>query len=159
MMNEDTRKDFMRQAIQVALESATDRGGPFGAVVVKDGQVIARAGNRVTCDNDPTAHAEIVAIREACRLLGTHQLTGCEIYASSEPCPMCLSAIYWARPDRFFYAASWADAAAAGFDDKFISEELALPPQERAIPVSQIVMEESQAPFDAWSLNDDRVEY
>jgi len=149
----------MREAIQVALESAKHQGGPFGAVVVKDGQVIARGGNRVTSDSDPTAHAEIVAIREACQLLGTHQLTGCEVYASSEPCPMCMSAMYWARPDRFYYSASWADAAAAGFDDKFIAEELALPENERRIPIAQISMEESLAPFEAWALNKNRIEY
>ena len=158
-MNEDNKARFMREAIQLAVESARNGGGPFGAVVVRDGEIIARGSNRVTDSHDPTAHAEIVAIREACRTLGTHQLTGCEIYASSEPCPMCLSAMYWARPDRFFYAASWADAAAAGFDDKFISEELALPEHERAIPVSQILKEESLAPFEAWAKNEDHIEY
>ncbi len=158
-MDEDQRNGFMREAIQIALDSARSGGGPFGAVVVKDGEVIARAGNRVTCDNDPTAHAEIVAIRDACRALGTHQLSGCEVYASSEPCPMCLSAMYWARPDRCFYAASWADAAAAGFDDELISEELALPEDQRSIPVTQILKEESLGPFEAWAVNEDRVEY
>ncbi len=158
-MSDEIRNRFMHEAIRVALESVTGRGGPFGAVVVKDGQVIARGQNRVTRDNDPTAHAEIVAIREACRVLGDHQLTGCEIYASSEPCPMCLSAIYWARPDRCFYAASWEDAADIGFDDKFISEEMARPAGERAIPVARIVMEESLSPFEAWALKEDRIEY
>jgi guanine deaminase len=158
-MAENPQNRFMREAIKVALESARDRGGPFGAVIVRDGQVIARAANRVTHDNDPTAHAEIVAIREACRTLGDHQLTGCVIYASSEPCPMCLSAIYWARPDGLYYAASWADAAAAGFDDEFISKELARSEDERTIPIRQILQEESLAPFQAWELNEDRIEY
>lgn len=149
----------MREVIRIALDSAKDGGGPFGAIVVKDGQVIARGRNRVTCDSDPTAHAEMVAIRKACRLLGSHQLTGCDIYASSEPCPMCLSAIYWARPDQIFYAASWADAAAAGFDDEFIAEELARPVDERKIPVSRILQEESLLPFEEWARNKDRTEY
>ena len=118
---------FMKEAIRLATENVrAGRGGPFAAVVVKDGHIIASGTNSVTSTNDPTAHAEVTAIREACRALGTFQLSGCEIYTSCEPCPMCLGAIYWARPDRVFYAATASDAAAAGFDDSFIYEELKL---------------------------------
>lgn len=116
---------FMEQAIQLAVENVrSGRGGPFAAVVVKNGQVIATGSNRVTSTNDPTAHAEVTAIREACRALNTFQLTGCDLYTSCEPCPMCLGAIYWARPDRVYFAATASDAADAGFDDSFIYEEL-----------------------------------
>ncbi len=158
-MSEAAKTRFMREAIQVALESAHDGGGPFGAVVVKDGEVIARAANRVTCDNDPTAHAEILAIRDACRVLDDFQLSDCEIYASSEPCTMCSSAIYWARLERIYYAASWGDAAAIGFDDQFIYDELGRPAGDRAIPAVQLLKEEALAPFEAWVRNADRIEY
>src|ERR1700728_4672046 len=120
---------FMARAIQLSIENVrTGRGGPFGAVVVKDGKIIAEAANNVTGTNDPTAHAEILAIREACRNLGAFELTGCEIYTSCEPCPMCLGAIYWARPARVYYGNTATDAAAIGFDDSFIYVELQIPP-------------------------------
>src|ERR1700733_13358603 len=130
----------MQEAIRQAVENVRQgRGGPFGAVVVKDGSVIATGANSVTTTNDPTAHAEVIAIREACLALGTFQLTGCEIYTSCEPCPMCLGAIYWARPDRVYYAATASDAADAGFDDSFIYEELKHAHTERRIPLELIM--------------------
>src|ERR1700752_1595019 len=143
--------DFMRRAIALALENVrSGRGGPFGALVVKNGRVIAKGTNRVTSTKDPTAHAEIVAIREACRKLGDFQLKGCDLYTTCEPCPMCLGAIYWARPARVFYAGVAADAADAGFDDAFIYEELKRPPESRRIPMVQILRDESLAVFSAW---------
>ncbi len=128
---------FLIEAIQTALQNIDHDGGPFGAVVVKDGKVVATSGNRVTSSLDPTAHAEIEAIRKACHELKTYSLKGCDIYASCQPCPMCLSAIYWARLDNLYYAASASDAANAGFDDDFIYHEIALPPGERFIHSEQ----------------------
>ncbi|HOS49133.1 MAG TPA: nucleoside deaminase, partial [Bacteroidia bacterium] len=128
-------KDFMKAAILAASEGLKlGKGGPFGAVVVKDGKIIAVGSNHVTSTNDPTAHAEVMAIREACRVLGTYQLSDCEIYTSCEPCPMCMGAIYWARPKKVYYASTRHDAAAAGFDDSFIYDELNVDPKDRAIP-------------------------
>ena len=142
----------MRRAIALGLENVrTGRGGPFAALVVKDGRVVAEGANRVTATNDPTAHAEVVAIREACRILTDFQLTGCDLYCTCEPCPMCLGAIYWARPARVFYAGTAADAAAAGFDDAFIYAELQRPGMERRIPMERILREESLAIFSAWT--------
>src|SRR5436305_11255840 len=138
---------FMKQAIELALENVRHEGGPFAALVVKDGIVIATGANQVTRCNDPTAHAEIVAIREACRVLGDFQLTGCDVYTSCEPCPMCLGALYWARPDRVVYAASRFEAAEAGFDDAFIYTEINLPDGERRIPFVHGVVEESVEVF------------
>ncbi|MBK6966444.1 MAG: nucleoside deaminase [Bacteroidales bacterium] len=136
-MNED-QKLFMAEAIKLARQNISNgNGGPFGAVVVKDGIIIAKGSNHVTTWNDPTAHAEVVAIREACLKLGYFQLDGCDIYCSCEPCPMCLGAIYWARPDRIFYAAAREDAAKAGFDDEFIYRELGMTPDSRSIPAKQ----------------------
>src|SRR5215813_15174684 len=126
---------FLEQAIELAVENVRRDGGPFAALVVKDGVVIATGVNQVTRTNDPTAHAEIVAIREACRVLGDFQLSGCDLYASCEPCPMCLGAIYWARPSRVFFAATHEQAAAAGFDDSFIYQQIAVPQGERDIPM------------------------
>ena len=141
----------MRRAIALGLENVrTGRGGPFASVVVKDGRILAEGANRVTSTNDPTAHAEIVAIREACHVLGNFQLTGCDLYTTCEPCPMCLGAIYWARPARIVYACTAADAAAAGFDDAFIYDELTRPLDARRIPTEQLLREESQAIFAAW---------
>lgn len=134
-------------------------GGPFGAVIVKDGVVIARSSNRVTSIKDPTAHAEVMAIREACRVLDNFELKGCELYSSCEPCPMCLGAIYWARLDRVVYAASDEDAARAGFDDQFIYEELDLPPEQRSLPTRQILREEGAQLFREWIAKEDRLEY
>jgi len=141
---------FLKKAIELAVENVRRDGGPFGALVVKNGIVIAQGANLVTRTNDPTAHAEIVAIREACRVLGDFQLNGCELYSSCEPCPMCLGAIYWARPARLFYAATQADAAAAGFDDAIIYRELELPGSERAIPTFRVVDPDSSLPFEEW---------
>lgn len=151
---------FMEQAIQRAVENVrSGRGGPFAALVVKDGRVIASGANAVTSTNDPTAHAEVTAIREACRALGTFQLTGCEIYTSCEPCPMCLGAIYWARPDRVYFAATAGDAAEAGFDDSFIYKELQRPHLERKIPLEEMMREAGLAPFREWMRKQNRVEY
>jgi guanine deaminase len=152
--------EFMRHAIALALENVrTGRGGPFAALVVKDGLVIAEGTNRVTSTNDPTAHAEVVAIREACRKLNDFQLSDCGLYTTCEPCPMCLGAIYWARPARVFFAGTAADAAAAGFDDAFIYEELKCPPASRRIPMTQLLRDESLAVFEAWKKQENRKPY
>ncbi len=150
----------MQRAIALAIENVrSGGGGPFGAVIVKDGAVIAEGTNRVTSSNDPTAHAEVIAIREACRKLGSFQLDGCELYASCEPCPMCLGAIYWARPARVFYGASAGDAAAAQFDDAFIFREIAQPARLRRIPMAQMMRDEAMAAFKAWLEKPDRLRY
>ncbi len=152
--------EFMRRVIRQAGENAiAGRGGPFAAVVVKDGEIVAEGTNRVTSDNDPTAHAEVVAIRNACRNLDVFQLDDCDLYTSCEPCPMCLGAIYWARPRRVFYAATQQDAAEAGFDDAFIYEEIARDPSERRIPMERVLPEEATKPFDTWRELQDRIEY
>jgi guanine deaminase len=151
---------FMQEVIREATENVrAGKGGPFAAVVVKNDRVIAAGANSVTTMNDPTAHAEINAIREACRVLGAFQLTGCEIYTSCEPCPMCLGAIYWARPDRVYYAATAKDAAEAGFDDSFIYEELKLAHAERRIPFEPMMHEAGLEPFRAWNQMSGRVRY
>lgn len=157
--DKETDLGHLRDAIRTAEESVGEGGGPFGAVIVKDGEVIARAANRVTLDHDPTAHAEVRAIREACTRLGTHDLAGCVLYASCEPCPMCLGAAYWARLDRLVYAASREDAAAAGFDDDFIYRELALPPGARRLPAGRLLPAEGERPFRRWLEKDDRTAY
>ena len=150
----------MRQAIALALENVrSGQGGPFGAVIVKDARVIATGTNRVTSSNDPTAHAEIVAIREACRLLGTFQLAACDLYTSCEPCPMCLGAIYWARPAAVFYAGRAADAADAGFDDAFIYDELQKQPAARRIPMRQMLRDEGLAVFAEWKRKLNKIPY
>jgi len=152
--------EFMRQAIQLATENVTSgRGGPFGAVVVRDGQVIAFGANEVTSDNDPTAHAEIVAIRRACRIVGDFSLQGCSIYTSCEPCPMCLAAIYWSRMDAIFYSGTAADAADAGFDDAFLYEELKRPMAARTIPSYPLLAERGRESFDVWRSSINRVDY
>jgi guanine deaminase len=150
---------FMKQAIELAVANVRREGGPFAALVVKDGIVIATGANQVTRANDPTAHAEIVAIREACRLLGDFQLSGCEVYTSCEPCPMCLGAIYWARPERVFFAATHQEAAAAGFDDSFIYRQIAVPHSERSIPMIHVVDEHATQPFEEWTGKPDKTEY
>lgn len=153
-------KKYMEEAIHLAIDNVKNgTGGPFGAVIVKDGKVIAACGNSVTPDNDPTAHAEVNAIREACRRLGSHQLEGCEIYASCEPCPMCLGAIYWARPAKVYYASTKEDAAGAGFDDSFIYKEIALPELKRSIPFINEKEPDTGAEFRLWKENESRVEY
>jgi guanine deaminase len=141
---------FMLQAIGLAVENVRSGGGPFASIVVKGGQAVATGVNRVTATGDPTAHAEMVAIREACRVLGTFQLTGCELYTTCEPCPMCLGAIYWARPSAVYFAATKDDAAAAGFDDSFIYQQLAVPHAQRQIPMTHFTLVEAMEPFRAW---------
>ena len=150
---------FMRQAIRLAVENIKHGGGPFGAVIVKDGKVIATGVNRVTANNDPTAHAEVTAIRAACKALGTFSLQGCDIYSSCEPCPMCLGAIYWAHLDNLYYGASKHDAALAGFDDQFIYEELDQPIQSRRLTTEVLLSDEAQEPFTVWRQHDERTEY
>ncbi|GAB4254689.1 MAG: guanine deaminase [Saprospiraceae bacterium] len=151
---------FMREAIRLAREGMRSKeGGPFGAVVVKDGKIIGRGNNRVASTNDPTAHAEVVAIREACKNLGSFQLDGCIIYTSCEPCPMCLGAIYWARPEKFFYACTREDAAAIDFDDEFIYKELSLPLTERKIPAKPLLRNEALPVFEEWRVMEDKVVY
>ncbi len=152
--------DFMRRAIALALENVrSGSGGPFAAVIVKDGRIIAEGANRVILTNDPTAHAEIVAIREACRVLADFQLRGCDLYTTCEPCPMCLGAIYWARPARTFYAANAADAADAGFDDAFIYDELQIAPDGRRIPMTQLLRDDSLVIFSAWKRQENKTLY
>lgn len=153
-------EEFMREAINLALEGMRgNTGGPFGAIVVKNGEIVGRGNNAVTTTNDPTAHAEVVAIREACKTLNTYQLDDCEIYTSCEPCPMCLGAIYWARPSKLYYACSKTDAAEAGFDDDFIYKEIDLPISERKITFVQLLREEAQEVFSEWKEKEDRVDY
>jgi guanine deaminase len=151
---------FIFQAIQLAVENVqSGRGGPFGAVVVRDGQIVATGVNQVTSDLDPTAHAEVVAIRNACQALKNFELSGCEIYCSCEPCPMCQGAIYWSRPDRVFFAATGKDAADVGFDDFFIREQICLPYQKQRLSISHLLHERSLAPFQAWQAKVNKVEY
>jgi guanine deaminase len=151
---------FMARAIQLSLDNVrSGRGGPFGAVIVKDGKIIAEGANQVTSTNDSTAHAEMVAIREACRKLGAFDLEACEIYTSCEPCPMCLGAIYWARLSRVYFANADADASHAGFDDSLIYRELALPYSQRKIPMIQMMREEALAAFRAWENKSNKIEY
>jgi guanine deaminase len=150
---------FLERAISLAIENVRAGGGPFGAVIVQNGEILAEGANRVTSESDPTAHAEIVAIRAACRTLANFQLTGCDLYCSSEPCPMCLGAIYWARLDRVFYGASAADASAAGFDDAFIFREIPKPPRQRRIPMEQHLREAALQAFEAWRQNPTRTPY
>ena len=149
----------MREAIKLSAESVRSGGGPFGAVIVRNGEIIARGENRVTVCNDPTAHAEVSAIREAAARLGTYDLSGCEIYSSCEPCPMCLGAIYWARLDKLYYAGTRADAANVGFDDAHIYEELPLDPSQRELPTQTLLREEAQQVFEAWAGKLDKKEY
>ncbi|HMO32049.1 MAG TPA: nucleoside deaminase [Lacibacter sp.] len=153
-------EDFMREAIRLSVQNVTTGGGgPFAAVIVKDGQIIATGVNEVTGSNDPTAHAEVVAIRKACRELNSFQLEGCDIYCSCEPCPMCLGAIYWARPARVFFANTKEDAAAIAFDDQFIYEELDLPWNQRQLPTRQLLQEEALEAFRAWEQSPLKVPY
>ena len=156
----ESKNQFMQKAIELSLMSLRALGGgPFGAVIVKDGEIIAKAHNQVTLTNDPTAHAEIVAIRQACQVLQTFQLRGAEIYTSCEPCPMCLGAIYWARLDKVYYANTKADAAEIGFDDQLLYNELELPAGERHLPMIQIMRDEALVAFQEWADKIDKVEY
>ena len=152
-------KTFMREAIRLADESVEKGGGPFGAVIVKDGKVIAAGSNRVTVDNDPTAHAEVSAIRMACRSLKTFSLEGCVIYTSCEPCPMCLGAIYWAHIDRIYYGNNRKDAADIDFADNFIYEELDKPMDKRTVPIIPMLRDEAIRTFVAWKEKANKVEY
>ncbi len=151
---------YMQHAIDLSIRGMlNNEGGPFGAIVVKDGTIIGRGNNKVTSSNDPTAHAEVVAIRDACKTLGSFQLDGCIIYTSCEPCPMCLGAIYWARPDRVYYACTKQDAAEAGFDDDFIYREINAPYESRTIPFVQISRQEALTAFQQWINKMDKTEY
>lgn len=153
-------KKFMQRAVELARNGMkNNQGGPFGCVIVKNGKIIAEGNNSVTSENDPTAHAEIVAIRKACIELGSFQLTGCELYTSCEPCPMCLGAIYWARPDRVYFAATRNDAAEAGFDDEFIYNELDLSPENRKIPMISLERELATDLFGEWVGKEDKMDY
>ena len=149
----------MREAIRLASANVENGGGPFGAVIARGGETIATGVNRVTANCDPTAHAEVSAIRAAAQKLGTFNLSGCEIYSSCEPCPMCLGAIYWARLDRLFYGNTKADAARIGFDDAFIYKELALPLSERTLRAEQLLGKEAIATFEAWEQKTDKTPY
>lgn len=152
--------EFLRRAVALATENVTSRkGGPFGAVVVRDGKIIGEGANAVTATNDPTAHAEVNAIRAAARALDTFTLSGCELYASCEPCPMCLAAAYWARVDAIYYGALAADAARAGFDDAFLYEELRKNHDLRKIPSTQMLGDEARNSFEAWIKSPDKIPY
>lgn len=156
----DARKEFMLEAIRLSEQGMmANDGGPFGCVVVKDGKIVGKGWNKVTSTNDPTAHAEVTAIRDACAQLQTFQLEGCEIYTSCEPCPMCMGAIYWARPARVFYANTRYDAANIGFDDSMIYEELALPMQERKLILENLCRDEAMQVFNAWAAKQDKITY
>jgi len=153
-------EDYMRMAIELSEHNVKNGlGGPFGAVIVKDGDVIARSGNKVVPSNDPTAHAEVSAIRLACQELGTFNLEGCVIYTSCEPCPMCLGAIYWARIDTIYYANTKTDAAKIGFDDKFIYDEIELPMEKRKLPHEQLMRDEALGAFRLWEETEGKTEY
>ena len=155
----ETDRQFMREAIRLADESVRRGGGPFGAVIVKDGEIIAGSSNRVTIDNDPTAHAEVNTIRAACRRLGTFDLSGCTIYTSCEPCPMCLGAIYWAHIDRIFYGNTRKDARDIDFADDFIYEELDRPLAERSVPIVPLLRDEALSSFRLWRQKSDKTVY
>jgi tRNA(Arg) A34 adenosine deaminase TadA len=151
---------FMAEAIRLATENVSLRnGGPFGAIVVKNGEIVGRGYNQVTANNDPTAHAEVMAIRDACTNLNSFQLDGCELYTSCEPCPMCLGAIYWARPDKIYYGCTKDDAAAIAFDDAFIYEELSVPVTQRKIPTSPLSREAALKAFELWENNTMKISY
>jgi guanine deaminase len=154
-----SQKKFMLEAIVLSRKSIASGCGPFGCVVVKKGKIIAKAHNRVTRDNDPTAHAEVLAIRKACKTLKSFQLTDCEIYTSCEPCPMCLGAIYWARPKKIFYANTKRDAAKIGFDDHFIYKELDKPLSKRKLPTEELLRHEAGKVFQAWANKTDKLTY
>ena len=154
-----TNIDFMKRAILLSIDNIKNNGGPFGCVIVKENEIIAEGVNRVTFNNDPTAHAEIVAIRNACQKLNTFNLEGCELYSSCEPCPMCLSAIYWSHIDNVYYGNSREDAAKIKFDDKFIYDELSLEIKERKIPISQLSRDEAIKAFNIWEKEENKIRY
>ncbi|GAB6059841.1 nucleoside deaminase [Desulfonatronum parangueonense] len=159
MIEDHTAEYFMRKAIALSLTSVKQGGGPFGAIVVKGGKVIAEASNSVTRDNDPTAHAEVNAIRQACRELNTFDLSGCMIFTTCEPCPMCLGAIYWARLDCVYFGNNKEDAADIGFDDAFIYQELDTPLEKRKLPMIRLLPQEAREAFKDWELKEDKVMY
>ena len=159
MLDKTPDNIFLEQAIELAIQSVKHHGGPFGAVIVKDGKVIGEGQNQVTKSCDPSAHAEIIAIRNACKSINSHQLNDCTIYASCEPCPMCMSAIYWARIPRLMYAATAADAAAAGFDDQFIVDELAKPYAQRSITIEHKPHQLANKSFEDWLAHEARIDY
>jgi len=152
-------KKFMQRAIELSVENIKNGGGPFGAVIVKDGKIISEGTNRVTADNDPTAHAEVSAIRQAAKKLNTFDLSGCEIYSSCEPCPMCLGAIYWAHLDKIYFGNTKTDAKDIGFDDSFIYDELELIPSDRKVAMERLLPEESIIAFEDWKNKEDKIEY
>ena len=152
-----TKQELMRRAIALAVENVKQGGGPFGAVIARNGEIVAEGVNRVTLQHDPTAHAEVQAIRNACTKLGTFDLSGCDIYSSCEPCPMCLGAIYWAHLSHLYFAGTKTDAAEAGFDDAFIYQELPLPINERHLPTEAMIHDEVDSPFNTWRQNGDKV--
>ena len=154
-----TKNKFMIRAIELSISSANGSGGPFGCVIVKDEKIIAEGSNKVTFSNDPTAHAEIVAIREACRKLNTFNLSGCDIYASCEPCPMCLSAIYWSHIDNIYYANTRDDAKKINFDDSLIYSEFSKKMEDRKIPIKQMLRDEALKAFEIWDKKKDKIEY
>jgi tRNA(Arg) A34 adenosine deaminase TadA len=159
-MSIDQQKKFMREAIRLSMENVqSGNGGPFGTVIVKNGKIIASAVNEVTKSNDPTAHAEMIAIRNACEKLNSFQLDGCDIYCSCEPCPMCLGAIYWARPKSIYFANSKKDAAEINFDDNFIYQEIKLPIHERKLTITQLLRDEAQSVFLQWQESENKTEY
>jgi len=153
------KEDFMRRACRLAEESVKNGGGPFGAVIVKDGNIVAEGNNRVTADCDPTAHAEVNAIRKAALALGTFDLSGCEIYTSCEPCPMCLGAIYWAHLDKIYYGNNKLDAERIGFGDAFIYKEIALKPEDRNTKMEELLPDEAKKAFKMWEEKADKIEY
>jgi guanine deaminase len=156
----DPREKFMLRAVELARAGMdNNEGGPFGCVVVRNGEIVGEGNNRVTSTNDPTAHAEMVAIREACRNLQTFQLSGCEVYTSCEPCPMCLGALYWARPETVYFANTRSDAAAIGFDDSLIYDEIGLETGQRRLPMVAMPLREARAVFDAWKQKTDKTPY
>jgi len=154
-----SKNKFMLRAIELSISSANGTGGPFGCVIVKDDKIIAEGSNKVTFSNDPTAHAEIVAIREACKKLNTFNLSGCDLYASCEPCPMCLSAIYWSHVDNIFYANTREDAKKINFDDSLIYSEISKKNEDRKIPIKQMLRDEALKAFEIWSKKTDKIEY
>ena len=154
-----SKNKFMLRAIELSISSAKDTGGPFGCVMVKDDKIIAEGLNKVTFSNDPTAHAEIVAIREACKKLNTFNLSGCDLYASCEPCPMCLSAIYWSHIDNIFYANTREDAKKINFDDSLIYSEISKKNEDRKIPIKQMLRDEALKAFEIWNKKTDKIEY
>lgn len=157
---QELKQEHMREAIRLSIDNVeSGKGGPFGAVIVKNGKIIARGANEVTSSNDPTAHAEVVAIRKACKELGSFQLDDCEIYCSCEPCPMCLGAIYWARPKAIYYANTKSDAAAIDFDDQFIYEEIERPIGDRKLFTQQLMRGEALVAFEKWRTSSKKVEY